>query len=366
MIKKLDLDIINKLRLDGYIKTAIHPSGELIIYNYTEKCMFDKVWCDYTLQCRGLIADKEGNIVSRPFPKFFNLGESVKSGENRPSLPDEPFEVYEKLDGSLGITYFHEGQYHIASRGSFISPQAVYATNMLRESKIQLCEDVTYLFEIIYPENRIVLNYGDERSLNLLAVIHTETGLEYRENERMFWSANFWPSPFKVIKKYDGMKDIETLKKLNEKNKEGFVLHFESGLRVKIKFDDYVRLHSIITQMTKRKVWEMVKAGKSFYEFIENIPDELFGWVRETEESLKNNYNVIEAESKFELDSILKSAENQTRKEIALKVVKCNYGSVMFMMLDGKEYSKAIWKILEPAHELPVIEGSQFYGAIDE
>jgi RNA ligase len=270
LIEKIDFDIINKLRFDGYIKTSVHPSGELTIYNYTEKAVYDKFWTPETLQCRGLIADNSGNIVSRPFSKFFNLGENLQS------LPDEPFEVYEKLDGSLGITYFHDGQYHIASRGSFTSPQAIYATEMLRSSGILLCEDVTYLFEIIYPENRIVVNYGEEESLNLIGVIETCSGFEHRQTCGKFWAANFWPPPLKVVKKYDGIKDIETLKKLNEKNKEGFVIHFESGLRIKIKFDDYVKLHSIITKMTKRKIWEFVKEGKSFYEFIENIPDELF------------------------------------------------------------------------------------------
>ncbi len=354
-LKSLNLDIIDKLILDGYIKKSTHSNGNLSIYNYTEKAVYDKFWTDETLQCRGLIADKEGNIVSRPFPKFFNLGET-----NEP-LPDEPFEVYEKLDGSLGITYFHEDQYYIASRGSFTSPQAIYATKILRSSGVQLCEDVTYLFEIIYPENRIVVNYGAEESLNLIGAIDTKSGFEYRCLNGEFWSANFWPSPFKVIKKYDGIKDIKTLEELNEKNKEGFVLHFESGLRVKIKFEDYIRLHSIITQMTKRKVWDMVKSGKSFYEFIENIPDELFEWIKKTEESLKDNYNAIEWESRSDLYNILQTGKDQSRKEIALKVVKCRYGIVMFRMLDKKDYSECIWKILEPDHELPVIEGSQFY-----
>ncbi len=351
-IRKLDLLKIENLIEKGYIKKGVHPSGQLNIYNYTERCMFDKAWCDYTLQCRGIIADNEGDIIARPFPKFFNLGEINES------LPNEPFEVYEKLDGSLGITYFHDGLYHIASRGSFVSPQAVYATNMLRSSRIQLCEDVTYLFEIIYPENRVVVNYGEEKSLSLIGVIDIKSGFEYRESHGSFWSANFWPSPFKVVKKYDGIKDIETLKKLNEKNKEGFVLHFESGLRVKIKFDDYVRLHSIITQMTKRKVWEMVKAGKSFYELIENIPDELFGWIKKTEECLNEQYNLIEQSAKDSLSEILERGENKTRKDIAQEVIKCIYGGVIFRMLDSKDYSECIWKMLEPDHELPVIEGS--------
>ena len=366
LLKKLDLEIVNKLRLDGYIKTNVHPSGDLIIYNYTEKCMFDKAWCDYTLQCRGLIADNEGNIVSRPFPKFFNLGEGAVPDEIKYNYVD--VDIYEKLDGSLGVSYWYNGLTYIATRGSFTSRQAVYASDMLEHLCLHdgINPEHTYLFEIIYPENRVVVNYRDRIDLVLLAVIDTKDGHEYPAHM-------FECNGFSVVKKYElcpvlnGRKDLEYLKNLNEKNKEGFVLHYpKTGLRVKIKFEDYVKLHSIVTQVTKRKVWEMCKDGKSFYEFIEQIPDELFGWIRETEESLKNQYNCIEGESRVLLDDILVPGLNQTRKDIAQKIVKCNYGSVMFRMLDNKDYSQCIWKILEPAHEVPVIDGSQFYGDHNE
>lgn len=352
-LKKLDLEVINKLITDGYIRKQVHPSGELTIYNYTEKAMFNKVWTPETLQCRGLIADNEGNIVARPFPKFFNLG------ENGQKLPDEPFEVYEKLDGSLGISYFHNGQHHIASRGAFTSRQSIYATNILRSSGIHLREDVTYLFEIIYPENRIVIDYGEEKSLTLLGLIETETGYEIPLHM-------FETHGHKIVKKYDDIKDINKLSSLNEKNKEGFVIKFQSGLRVKIKFPDYVKLHSIITQMTKRKVWEVVKEGKEFSEFAENIPDELYGWIRKTEQSLKDEYGKIESGSKINLGHVLAVTDNNDRKALALMITKLSHPHVIFKMLDNKEYSDAIWKILEPAHEIPEIDGSNFYESDEE
>lgn len=352
LLKKLDLDVINKLREDGYIRTQVHPNGELIIYNYTEKAMYDKFWTPETLQCRGLIADNQGNIIARPFTKFFNLGENCQV------LPDEPFEVYEKLDGSLGISYFHDGEYHIASRGAFTSLQAIYATEMLRSSGVELCKGVTYLFEIIYPENRIVVNYGDERSLTLLGVIDIETGYEFPLHI-------FETHGHKVVKKYDAVKDIAIISKLNEKNKEGFVLHFKSGLRIKVKFSDYVKLHSIITQMTKRKIWEVIKEDRSFSEFVENIPDELFDWIRKTEESLMDEYDKIEMLAKENLWHVLSESNGNDRKKIALEIVKLKYPHVMFRMLDKKDYKDCIWKILEPEHELPIIEGSQFYSSSD-
>lgn len=77
VIEKLDIEKIDSLIKDGYIIKGEHPSGELFIYNYSQKTVYENYWTDYTLQCRGLIADKEGNIVARPFPKFFNLEQMV-------------------------------------------------------------------------------------------------------------------------------------------------------------------------------------------------------------------------------------------------------------------------------------------------
>ena len=95
-------------------------------------------------------------------------------------LPNEPFEVYEKLDGSLGILYWLGDEPYIATRGSFESPQAQIATELLRAYDLSgLDRRRTYLFEIIYPENRIVVNYDDRRELVLLAIIDTATGREF-------------------------------------------------------------------------------------------------------------------------------------------------------------------------------------------
>lgn len=168
---------LNQLITDNYINVNKHPTTDLYIYNYTQKTQYERFWNNCTLACRGLIMDKDCNIVARPFQKFFNLGEF----ENQ-VVPNESFEVYEKMDGSLGILYWIDNQAYIASRGSFVSEQAQVATEMLHTQYAEaiplLDKSKTYLFEIIYPENRIVLDYGNERKLVLLAIVDTETSIE--------------------------------------------------------------------------------------------------------------------------------------------------------------------------------------------
>jgi RNA ligase len=340
-IQKFDISYAEDLIADGWIRRSAHPSGELFIYNYTEKTVYEKFWNQYTLQCRGLITDIEGNIIARPFPKIFNV-------EELDSLPNEPYDVYEKLDGSLGILYFYKDKPYIATRGSFTGEQAVVANEMLQKLDTSAFrKGLTYLFEIIYPENRIVVNYGDERSLRLIGLVVTATGEDISDLDVQGYGR------FPHITALN--PSVPALQALNIQNKEGFVLRFKSGIRVKVKFKDYVMLHSIITEMTARKVWEAVKSNKSFDEFIKNIPDEIFGWIKAKENYFKEQYALIESKAKADLNKIM-GEYHENRKSVAMMIKNCDNPHVLFRMFDDKDYSECIWKTLEPEHELPILD----------
>ena len=87
----IDIALLKQMMNDGFVHAQKHPTRDLFIYNYTPKAQYERVWNDVTLMCRGLILDAQYNIVSRPFRKFFNLGEA----ENQ-VIPNEPFKVFEK------------------------------------------------------------------------------------------------------------------------------------------------------------------------------------------------------------------------------------------------------------------------------
>ncbi len=331
-----DPKLLNEMLDAGYINIQKHPEADLFIYNYSQKVQYDRIWNEVTLQCRGLILDKHQNVVARPFRKFFNLGES----ENQ-HIPNEAFEVFEKMDGSLGILYWLNNKPCIATRGSFTSDQAFKANAILNEkySTIfpKLDRSKTYLFEIIYPENRIVLDYGKTEDLFLLAIIDHATGHEMRPTD----------IGFPVVKHFDGIHDINRLSELEENNKEGFVIKFSSGLRYKVKFKEYVRIHRIITQVSNINIWEYLKEGQTLDELLDRVPDEFYSWVKKTNLDLVNAYKAIEEKAKSEF----KVLEN--RKDTALYFQQCKYPSVLFNMLDKKDYSKTIWKMLRPTFSKP-------------
>ncbi len=343
----LDWNRINALVAQRYLSVQKHPEGELYICNYTAKAQYDAFWNDYTRMCRGLIIDPSGRIRARPFAKFFNLGE-VPLDE----LPKEPFEVYEKMDGSLGILYRLEGIPQIATRGSFVSEQAQVATRILHEKYQhllpQLNPDYTYLFEIIYPENRIVVDYGPVRDLFLLAIVDTESGKELPLAD----------IGFPLVKKHNGIQHLTQMERdaaqqhIGE-NQEGFVIRFQSGMRVKVKSSEYVRLHRIITGLSVLDLWQYLSEGESLDELLEKVPDEVYTWVKQSVTDLQRQYQAIEEECK----RVYK--EFPTRKETALYFQQQRYPHILFAMLSGKDYAPFIWRMLRP-------DGNQTYFSRDD
>ncbi len=323
---------LNKLIEQRYINVQKHSTADLFIYNYTQNAQYEAFWNKYTLMCRGLILDGGGNIIARPFPKFFNFEEHQPT-----EIPNEPFEVYEKMDGSLGILYWIDNEPFIATRGSFVSEQALWASDFLRQNFkndfSKLNKNHTYLFEVIYPENRIVVNYASRQDLVLLAVIDNATGQDIALPADL---------SFTVVKKYDGLADYQSLKNYDATNFEGFVLKFQSGLRVKVKLAEYIRLHRILTNISNVDIWECLVENKPFDDFLKDVPDEFYDWVKATKAQLESDYEAIEVECKRNFKDL------GNRKTTAEYFLTKPYSAVLFKMLDQNHYAPIIWKLIKP------------------
>ena len=333
----INLNLLQKMIDEDLVNANPHPNLPLTIYNYSKFCQFKSEWNEITLQCRGLILDKNNNIVAKPFSKFFNL-------EEEKSIPNEPYTIYEKLDGSLGILFYYDG-WHIATRGSFTSEQSQRAQQILNKKYSDLLDslnhDWTYLFEIIYPENRIVLDYGDKEDLILLGIMNRITLQEEELNDYGF--------PYLKPSQYDGV-NFKQLKDLNLQNHEGFVIKFSSGKRIKIKFEDYVQLHGIVTEFSNKKVWEMLRDGKDINELIEIVPDEFFQKVKEVKEDLEKQFNNIKNKAQKVYNDV---KDFGSRKEIALYLLN-NHKDIMqlvFSLLDNKKLDDHIWRMIQPDFE---------------
>jgi hypothetical protein len=326
----------------GLVTEVAHPEKPTVkIFNYTPECQFDRKWDNVTLQCRGLIMDiSTGEILARPLPKFFNYEEYIEMGGQ---IPTEDPIVTDKLDGSLGILYQLNGKMWIATRGSFTSDQAIWATDWWRNNMSDELYDnaTTHLFEIIFDANRIVLKY-DFEGLVYLGSVDTQTGVSNQTLE--------FPG-IRNVEHYP-FTSVEELAKLNLTNREGYVLFYEKAdLRVKIKFEDYVRLHKIVTGLSEKGLWELLQEkglDVSPQEVIQDVPDEFFAWMEFKLNKLKTDFLSIEEAANYQYKMVERLYPND-RKQQAIWITRMSaIPAVVFAMLNGKDYKKIIFKMIKP------------------
>jgi RNA ligase len=349
----VDINILNDYLEKGLVVKNDHPTLPLSIWNYSRTCQYESKWDDITKICRGLILDREGNVIAKAFNKFFNYEELTLN-----DIPEGSFEVFEKLDGSLGILFWYQGKWILASKGSFISDQSIKGRQILNNKyNVEvLPKGYTTVVEIIYPENRIVCDYGEDEELVVLSMISNANGKELDYNSML--SINE-VSGFPTIKKYDGITDYDTLKSQINGNREGYVIRFKNGFRMKIKGEEYVRLHRILTGFSNVDIWEYLKDGKDLDELLDRVPDEFDLWVKNTVKDLNKQFWEIQSSSAGFVDNYRRTRSLAhipfDKKEFAALVMTQpkTLRPIMFSMYDGKKYDEIIWKSLRPKYSKP-------------
>lgn len=337
-----DRDLLNYCLAERLVVARQHPTAALTILNYTERCQYEKgLWNPVTLQCRGLIHDTDDRIVARPFRKFFNYGQE----DGIQLAPDAPVRVTDKLDGSLGILYPVGDGYAIATRGAFESEQAQHATALLRARYPGYAppDGWTDLFEIVYPENRIVLDYGTQDDLIFLGSVQIATGVTAGPH------VGEWPGPRATV--FDFATLAEAVSAPPRPNAEGLVIHcLTTHERVKIKQADYVALHRIVTGLNERTVWEHLRDGKPLPELLDALPDEFHEWVGEVAARLLATVEADASEVERAYSTILANLPaGYTRKDFALVAKEHPQRAALFQRHDGKEYRGGLWDAAKPS-----------------
>ncbi|MCL2682250.1 MAG: NUDIX domain-containing protein [Bacteroidales bacterium] len=225
--------MLNFLLLNDYLTREKHPSQNLYIYNYTDKCKKEEYWNEITLWARGIILDASNNVIAKPLKKFFEYHQ-IYDG----FIPDEDYEILEKKDGALGILYWVNEMPFITTRSSFVLPQALKATMMLytnyADSLINLNKDYSYFFEIIYPESRFVIDYKNTTDLFLIGAFDNKNNIDIP----LDYLTNL---PFPKVRKVEVNSNINELHEIDIENEEGYVIRFLNGFRIKIKFQSYMK-----------------------------------------------------------------------------------------------------------------------------
>lgn len=347
----LDTELLEKHVRNGYITARNHPHLPLTVFNYTPKAVYEPLWDEITLRCRGLIADNDGLIVGNCMHKFFNYGEdhakNIKlSGKTQ---------VTDKLDGSMGSVVFYQGNLVVATRGSFESEQAKWAFDFISRNKelynafkLICSENVTAVVEIIYPENRIVVNYGD---LNAVVLIGAIGNYELAHGRQLWIPANTiysWPGA--VVESFEASSFEEALRMPPRLNREGIVIYFEeSGDRLKIKQADYIEAHRFISNLTPKRIWEDLRNGKTIEDLLEIAPNEFHDYIREVVSIVIGNRDRLLSDIEAEFLSVNKK-KFSNRREFAEAIKDHPLKGFLFTRLDGRtdQLLESVWKTIEP------------------
>lgn len=262
--------LVHSQRLDGH---------NITIWTYTRQCVYEKKWDTFTMAARGLILDEFARyVVATPFPKFFNYGEAV--GQDG-GIPDLPFETFEKLDGSLIILFFYKDHWRCATKGSFTSPQARLAQQIidnqwapLTPMASSLNTNHTYLFELIGPDNRIVIRYPE--SVLVLLGGYNMAGEEYPFDQLQIVAQR---EGFHLVHRYSSyqhLSDLIVQQPTLPADREGFVVRFANGHRLKIKGDEYCRIHRVISGITPLNLWAAMRDKTDMVTLRQDVPEEFW------------------------------------------------------------------------------------------
>ena len=282
-------------------------------------------------------------------------------------------EPTEKLDGSLGIIFFYDDQWHVATRGSFASDQAIWATeylrNHLRHTAILHPEEPfplgwTPICEIIYAANRIVVEY-DYEGLVLLGFVDPRNAHEMPRHAAQR-AADMVGLP--LVKRFK--KSLADCAKENTPNFEGYVLTYKSEdpdyyfepIKVKVKFEEYVRLHRILTGMSPIAVWEMKKNGQDAE--IEKLladpkmPEGFKEWLDKWNKKLRDQFwGISQVAQTLQLRLREAGLVKPPLAVLNLKTGEATFSKPQYTREERKALASAVFKVVE---EVPYQKGFQF------
>jgi RNA ligase len=293
-------------------------------------------------ECRGLIFDANGVLMSRPFHKFFNVNERAETQTHEIDM-SQPHVIMEKMDGSMIRPILVDGYLRLATKMG-VTNVAMEAEAWLAAQdseykdwlRIYMANGYTPIFEWVSPFNQIVLAYEIE-DLVLLAIRDNVTGEYLDLNEEL--EAIY--CPFTVVRSYGSMEG-NILEYINRQRgaegREGDIIRFADGHMLKVKNDWYVRIHKTIDRITfDRNIVDLI-INEEVDDVIPMLPTVQVDRIRDFETRFWAAFKVKEDMLLADRD-ICSQLYEDDRKRVALEYVPTlpNKADAQFVfrMLDG-------------------------------
>lgn len=252
-MKRVDLNTLFWYCENSPMCVQKHPFADLYIFGYYRdgrKFQYQR-WDATNSVCRGLITDLKGNVVQRPFAKFWTFKQYLAQdllllSEGQTKVLGSPVRaIHEKVDGTMGVLYWVDDVPYIAAQRSFTNAKALKGTQILHAKYAHLFHrfdrSLTYIFEIVYKETAILVEYEMDEELVLIGMIETTSGssLPLESCTLGFRTALDLTPPYGAY-----ANDLGKLESLDLPNAEGFVITYEDESRVKVKFPTFRKAHA--------------------------------------------------------------------------------------------------------------------------
>lgn len=291
-------------------------------------------------ECRGLIFDREGNLMSRPFHKFFNVNEREETQMNVVDM-SQPHVIMEKMDGSMIRPILVDGYVRLATKMG-VTDVAMQAEHFLVEStqyfkvykwlKNCVTSGMTPIFEWVSPSNQIVLAYK-EADLVYLGSRDNVSG-EYFFDES---------APLNFVPRYgsvEGTMGDYVARQRESEGREGDIIRFADGHMLKVKNDWYVRIHKAIDRIRfDRNIVDLI-INEQIDDVISMMPPHEVVRVREFESRFWNAFGYKETYIATMFD-FARGEFGSDRKSIAVEFIPRledkTIAPFIFRMLDGKD-----------------------------
>jgi hypothetical protein len=262
----------------------IVEDGNLVLFKYSQ---IDSDFFNPIVQeCRGIILEKDSwQVVAYAFRKFGNFGEAYVD-----EIDWESAVVETKEDGSLIKVYFYDGEWRVGTNGTIFAENAELNAGpyknfrQLFDAAAEKCgldfsrlnRYYTYVFELCSSFNQIVCPQSEMRLIH----IGTRNNRTFQEVETDIGI----PHPQRYA--LSSLEDCIAMAKTFDFTKEGFVVKDKNYNRIKVKSEDYVRVHRLANNgsMTKERAIELIRANEldefftyfpQYREYIERIKVEI-------------------------------------------------------------------------------------------
>ena len=341
------IEIINFIREhDNWEELLSSPPYSLSIKRKDTRILFkySQIDSDFSLEivreARGLILeDKTWNVVCYPFKKFFNYGESYADEINW-----ETAKVTSKEDGSLIKVYFYNGEWRVGTNSTIDAEDAVLnspyyrnfrelfdvAANNCKFDFDRLDPNYTYLMELCSRHNTIVVPYNEPKLFH----IGTRNNITYEEVEVDIGIEK--PKQYML----SSLDDCIAMAATFDFTKEGFVVVDKNYHRVKVKSEDYVRVHRLANNgsITLERAIDLIRMNE-LEEFLVYCPQ-----YTDFINDVRHRFNKFYSDIYFNVNmALIEKMDCETRKDFAAAAKTFKYPMVWFKVYDTKSFDIDEW-----------------------